>query len=172
MESYSKYLARGVNMTLATDTCPQSMIEALRWTAVISKIMDRRTEVATAADVFNSATLAGGKALGRDDLGKIAPGAKADLLFWEGASLFMTPMRDPVRNIVYSAQAEDLGHKLIEAFRSPFALHAQNCRVSATIGYALSPPIERDAGALLKAADAAMYAGKERGKDRLQPVPA
>jgi 5-methylthioadenosine/S-adenosylhomocysteine deaminase len=114
MESYSKYLARGINMTLATDTCPQSMIEAMRWTAVISKIMDRRTEVATAADVFNSATLAGAKALGRDDLGRIAPGAKADLLFWEGASLFMTPMRDPIRNIVYSAQAEDLNASMID----------------------------------------------------------
>jgi len=114
MESYSKYLARGVNMTLGTDTCPQSMIEALRWTAVISKIMDRRTEVATAADVFNSATLSGAKALGRDDLGRIAAGAKADLLFWEGASLFMTPMRDPVRNIVYSAQAEDLNATMVD----------------------------------------------------------
>lgn len=101
-------------MTLATDTCPQSMIEALRWTAVISKIMDRRTEVATAADVFNSATLSAAKALGRDDLGRIAPGAKADLLFWEGASLFMTPVRDPVRNIVYSAQAEDLNATMID----------------------------------------------------------
>lgn len=114
MESYAKYLARGVNMTLATDTCPQSMIEALRWTAVISKIMDRRTDVATAADVFSSATLGGAKSLGRDDLGRIAPGAKADLLFWEGASLFMTPMRDPVRNIVYSAQAEDLNAAMVD----------------------------------------------------------
>lgn len=114
MESYARYLARGVNMTLATDTCPQSMIEALRWTAVISKIMDRRTEVATASDVFDSATLAGAKALGRDDLGRIAAGAKADLLFWEGRSLFMTPMRDPVRNIVYSAQAEDLNATMVD----------------------------------------------------------
>lgn len=114
MESYSKYLARGINMTLATDTSPQSMIEALRWTAVIAKIMDRRSEVATAADVFNSATLAGAKSLGRDDLGRIAPGAKADLLFWEGASLFMTPMRDPIRNIVYSAQTEDLNASMVD----------------------------------------------------------
>ena len=57
-----------VNMTIATDTCPQSMIEAMRWTAVVSKIVDRRTDVATAADVFNAATLNGAKALGRDDL--------------------------------------------------------------------------------------------------------
>ena len=35
------------------------------------------------------------------------------------------------------------------------------------IGYAIAPGDARDAGALLKAADAAMYAGKEQGKDRL-----
>ena len=114
MESFARYLARGVNMTLGTDTSPQSMIEALRYTAVVGKIVDRQTEVATAADVFNAATLGGAKALGRDDLGRIAPGAKADLLLWRGDSIFMTPLRDPIRNIVYSATAEDLDTVLID----------------------------------------------------------
>ena len=114
MESFARYLARGVTMTLGTDTCPQSMIEGLRYTAVVSKIVDRQTEVATAADVFNAATLAGARALGRDDLGRIAPGAKADLLLWRGDSLFMTPLRDPIRNIVYAASAEDLDTVLID----------------------------------------------------------
>ena len=114
MESFARYLARGVNMTLGTDTCPQSMIEALRWTAAVSKLVDRRTEVATAADVFNAATLGGARALGRHDLGRIAPGAKADLLIWEGESLFMTPLRDPIKNIVYSAQAEDLNTAIVD----------------------------------------------------------
>ncbi len=114
MESFARYLERGVNMTLATDTCPQSMIEALRWAAVVSKIVDRRTDVATAADVFNAATLGGAKALGRDDLGRITPGAKADLLIWEGQSLTMTPLRDPIKNIVYSAQGEDLASVVID----------------------------------------------------------
>lgn len=114
MESFSRYLARGVNMTLGTDTAPQSMIESLRWAAVVSKLVDRQTEIATAADVFNAATLGGAKALGRDDLGRIAPGAKADLLIWEGESLFMTPLRDPIKNIVYSAQAEDLNTAIVD----------------------------------------------------------
>ncbi|MDP9374960.1 MAG: amidohydrolase family protein, partial [Chloroflexota bacterium] len=108
MESFSRYLAAGVNMALGTDTAPQSMLEALKFTAVVSKIVDRRTEVATAADCFNAATLGGARAIGRDDLGRIAPGARADLLFFDAESLFMTPLRDPVKNIVYSAQAEDL----------------------------------------------------------------
>lgn len=114
MESFARYTEAGVNMTLGTDTCPQSMLEGLRWTAVVSKIVDRRTEVATAADVFNAATLNGAKALGRDDLGRIAVGAKADLLVWEGESIFMTPLRDPIKNIVYSAQAEDLDTAIID----------------------------------------------------------
>jgi 5-methylthioadenosine/S-adenosylhomocysteine deaminase len=114
MESFPRYLARGVNMTLGTDTCPQSMIDGLRYTAVVSKLVDRQTEVATAADVFNAATLGGARALGRDDLGRVAPGAKADLLLWNGDSLFMTPLRDPVRNLVYSAAAEDLDTVLID----------------------------------------------------------
>jgi cytosine/adenosine deaminase-related metal-dependent hydrolase len=114
MESFARYLERGVNMTLATDTAPQSMIEALRWAAVVSKIVDRRTEVATAADVFNAATLGGARALGRDDLGRIAPGAKADLLLWAGSSLTMSPLRDPIRNLVYSAQAEDLETVIVD----------------------------------------------------------
>jgi cytosine/adenosine deaminase-related metal-dependent hydrolase len=114
MESFARYLARGVNMTLGTDTCPQSMIEGLRYTAVVGKIVDRQTEVATAADVFNAATLGGAKALGRDDLGRIAPGAKADLLLWRGESLTMTPLRDPIRNLVYSAAAEDLDTVIVD----------------------------------------------------------
>ena len=114
MESFARYLARGVNMTLGTDTAPQSMIESLRWTAVVSKLVDRQTEVATAADVFNAATLGGAKSLGRDDLGRIAPGAKADLLIWQGESLFMTPLRDPIKNLVYSAQAEDLDTAIVD----------------------------------------------------------
>lgn len=114
MESFPGYLAAGVNMTLGTDTAPQSMIEGLRWTAVLGKIMARRTDVATALDVFNAATLGGAKMLQRDDLGRIASGAKADLLFWNANSLFMTPLRDPLKNLVFNAQAEDLREVMID----------------------------------------------------------
>ena len=114
MEAFPDYLDAGVNMTLGTDTSPQSMIEGLRWTAVIGKIMSRQTEKSTAADVFNAATLNGAKMLHRDDLGRIAPGAKADMLFWDAGSLFMVPLRDPIKNIVYNAAAEDLLDVMID----------------------------------------------------------
>jgi cytosine/adenosine deaminase-related metal-dependent hydrolase len=108
MESFARYRAAGVNMSLGTDTNPQSVIEAMRWAAVVSKIVERETEATTAAHVFDAATLGGAKALGRDDLGRIAPGARADLVLWKGASWGLTPLRDPVKNIVYNATAEDV----------------------------------------------------------------
>jgi cytosine/adenosine deaminase-related metal-dependent hydrolase len=114
MESFGAYLKAGVNMTLGTDTAPQSMIEALRWTAVVGKIMARETSMSTAADVFNAATLGGAKMLHRDDLGRIAQGAKADLLIWQRDSLFMTPLRDAIRNIVFNATPEDLRTVMID----------------------------------------------------------
>jgi 5-methylthioadenosine/S-adenosylhomocysteine deaminase len=108
MESFAAYRRAGVNMSLGTDTNPQSVIEAMRWAAVVSKIVERETEGTTAAHVFDAATLGGARALGRDDLGRIAPGARADLVLWRGASWGMTPLRDPVKNIVYNATAEDV----------------------------------------------------------------
>src|SRR2546425_2718106 len=108
MESFASYRRAGVNMSLGTDTNPQSVIEAMRWAAVVSKIVERNTEATTATHVFDAATLGGARALGRDDLGRIAPGAKADLVLWKGASWGMTPLRDPVKNIVYNATAEDV----------------------------------------------------------------
>jgi diguanylate cyclase (GGDEF)-like protein len=66
--------------------------------------------------------------------------------------------------------ARELGLKLLKAFRAPFAVKQHTCNVGATIGYALAPRDGSDARGLLKAADAAMYAGKQEGKDRLVPV--
>ena len=108
MESFARYRAAGVNMSLGTDTNPQSVIEAMRWAAVVSKMMERNTESTTAAHAFDAATLGGARALDRDDLGRIAPGAKADLVLWKASSWRMTPLRDPIKNIVYNATDEDV----------------------------------------------------------------
>jgi 5-methylthioadenosine/S-adenosylhomocysteine deaminase len=114
MEAFQRYLDAGINMTLGTDTCAQHIIQAMRWAAVVGKIMGRQTEIATARDVFNAATLGGARALGRHDLGRLAPGAKADLLILAGDTLNMAPLRDPVKNIVYYADMADLDTVIID----------------------------------------------------------
>jgi cytosine/adenosine deaminase-related metal-dependent hydrolase len=70
--------------------------------------------VSTARQVFDAATVNAADLLGRPDLGRIAAGAKADLLFWRADGFTMTPMRDPIRNLVYYAQPSDLADVLVD----------------------------------------------------------
>ena len=65
-------------------------------------------------------------------------------------------------------QAIELGKKLLDAISLPFALSKHKCHVSVTIGYTLAPTDGRDADKLLKLADAAMYAGKQNGRNCLR----
>ena len=65
-------------------------------------------------------------------------------------------------------EATALGQKLLDAFAQPLQAAGQLCRVGLTIGYALAPLDGRDALGLLKRADAAMYAGKQAGRDCLR----
>ena len=114
MESFPHYAEAGVNMTLGTDTAPQSMIEAMRWAAVLGKVTSRNTNLATARDVFNAATINAADFLGRDDLGRISSGAKADLVFWSLESMFMVPVRDVIKNLVYSATPAEICRVMVD----------------------------------------------------------
>jgi 5-methylthioadenosine/S-adenosylhomocysteine deaminase len=114
LETFKRYRDAGVRLSLGTDTVAQSMLEAARWAAVLGKVLDRSSTAVTAAMVFEAGTIAGADALGRADLGRIAPGAKADLVFYRTDTLAMTPMRDPIRNIVYYAQPSDVRTVLVD----------------------------------------------------------
>ena len=65
-------------------------------------------------------------------------------------------------------QAKELGGKLLDAFKKPFALSQHTCHVGVTIGYTLAPFDGHDAENLLKQADAAMYLGKQNGRNCLR----
>lgn len=63
--------------------------------------------------------------------------------------------------------AQQLGDKLLQAIRQPYTLNEQLLLVSSTIGVTQYPQDEQDIKALLHYADAAMYRGKQQGKNQL-----
>ncbi len=101
MESFGGYLRRGINVAIGTDTVPHDMMEEIRCAAMISKVTTNDPACPTAAETFTAATLGAAKALGRDDLGRLAPGARADLVVIDGRTMPMRPLRDPIKNLVY-----------------------------------------------------------------------
>ncbi|RQO79521.1 GGDEF domain-containing protein [Acidovorax sp. FJL06] len=65
-------------------------------------------------------------------------------------------------------QAEELGRSLLRAFEHPFTLSHLTLSVRLTIGYALAPVDGDDPQHLIRLADAAMYAGKQSGKQSIR----
>jgi diguanylate cyclase (GGDEF)-like protein len=64
--------------------------------------------------------------------------------------------------------AQRIGQKLLAALERPFDIANDSCRVGATIGYALSPLDATQSEELLRLADAAMYLGKQAGKNQVR----
>ncbi len=79
------------------------MLEEMRAVAIGSRMMAESVWDVRTADVFAAATLGGAKALGRTDIGRLAQGAKADIVLVDITHPAMRPVRDPVRSLVYAA---------------------------------------------------------------------
>ena len=114
LQSFSGYLKAGINVTIGTDTYPRDMISEMRWASLIGKIMDHDFAAATARDVFNAATLGGARALGRDDLGRLAPGAKADITIVDLQNLRIGPVYDPIRALINCASTADVETVIVD----------------------------------------------------------
>ena len=107
MESFQRYRNAGVNIAIGTDVFPMDLIEEMRFASVAGKMADRNHEAASAAAVFDAATLGGARALGRDDIGRIAPGAKADLVVVNLNNIWTAPYADPIRALSRRSSVHD-----------------------------------------------------------------
>lgn len=80
LRSFGGYLRAGVNLGIGTDTYPHNMLDEMRNALTVARAVSETVDDLDTADVFNAATVGGARALGRDDIGKLAVGAKADLV--------------------------------------------------------------------------------------------
>jgi len=113
-------LKAGVNVSLGTDSCASSftisMLRTLNATALAHNIRgDDPGDWITAGEAFSAATLGGGRALGLgDDLGAIEVGRMADLDVWRLDGIAFTPLGDPLRQLVYCENGDDLDAVIID----------------------------------------------------------
>jgi 5-methylthioadenosine/S-adenosylhomocysteine deaminase len=114
LQSFARYTKAGINVGIGTDTFPSDYVQEMRQAAFMGKAAERTTFGASAKDIFYAATINGAKAFGRDDLGRLAPGAKADFVVFKLDSIEMTPVRDVVKNIVYSATRHSIDQVYVD----------------------------------------------------------
>ncbi len=103
LEDLGGYLRAGVRVGIGTDSFPHNMMEEMRIAAVLARVTTGDVASVTTGEVFTAATVGGADLLGRADLGRISPGAKADIVMVDISHPAMKPLRDPLRSLIYTA---------------------------------------------------------------------
>lgn len=103
LDDFGRYRRAGIRIGMGTDTYPHNMLEEMRHVGYVARMMAENPRTLTTTDIFEAATTAGAAALGRDDIGRLEAGCKADLVMVDLKHPMMQPRRDPVRSMVYAA---------------------------------------------------------------------
>lgn len=107
LESFALYRAHGINLCLGTDSFPPDLIRGIDVGVQLSKAQHGDLSKGELAGYFEAATLGGAIALGRDDLGRIAVGAQADLTAFALGDFRMGVVDDPLRTLVLNGTGRD-----------------------------------------------------------------
>jgi cytosine/adenosine deaminase-related metal-dependent hydrolase len=109
-----EFLDAGVNVAIATDSFSHDMVLDLKLACLLGKVRLGRVDRPDAETALTCATAGAARALGRTDLGHLEPGARGDVTVIALDSVFAAPVFDPVRALVYYANASDIRHTLVD----------------------------------------------------------
>lgn len=114
IDSIEKYRKLQFRQCMGTDTFPYDMFNEMRIAAVSCKLVEKSANVAFAPFVYSMATVGGADALGRQDLGRLSAGAKADIILIRTDTPKATPVYDPFLFMVYTATGDDVDTVLVD----------------------------------------------------------
>lgn len=105
---YARFAEAGISTGIGTDSHGMDFIAELRTAGFFSKHFFGKAHVAPAHQLVRAGTRVGADALGRPDLGRLQPGAKADLLVFDLFKPHLQPVWDPVKNLIWKGHAGDI----------------------------------------------------------------
>lgn len=110
----------GINVAIGTDTCTcadaLNMFEATRLACTLSRVQGPDYEMwLESAQALEMATAAGAKALGWEgEIGRIAPGYKADIVMLDLGKVSYVPLNEPVNQIVFAENSGGVRDVMID----------------------------------------------------------
>ncbi|MBI4813829.1 MAG: amidohydrolase family protein [Methanobacterium sp.] len=109
----SDLLANGVCVSLGTDGAASNnnldLFQEMKTSSLLQKVRKLDPTVLPAGNVLEMATINGATALGMEkEIGTIEVGKKADLVLADMKAPHLTPYRNPVSHLVYSAEGSDV----------------------------------------------------------------
>ncbi|MDT8343650.1 MAG: chlorohydrolase family protein, partial [Thermohalobaculum sp.] len=103
LRSLARLRRMGIRVGLGTDTAPPDMVLNMAMGAMLCRVVEGDATACSAADLYDAATISGADALHRPDLGRLAPGSKADIAVFAMDDVHMTPRIDPIQTLILGA---------------------------------------------------------------------
>ena len=114
LNSIGRYMNAGITVGIGTDTFPHNMVDEIRLACYVARVFTSNYKMGTTRHAFEAATVGGAKILRRPDLGRLAPGAKADFSLVDMSHPYMQPAHEPVRSLIYSASERAIRHVYVD----------------------------------------------------------
>lgn len=103
LNSLAKLRRLGIRVGMGTDTAPPDMVLNMAVGVMAARMMGDSLADTAPEHLFDAATIGGADALRRPDLGRLMPGAKADIAVFDMADPLIAPRVDPVRSLILGA---------------------------------------------------------------------
>ncbi len=108
----AKMFKKGISIGIGTDGASSNnnldMIEEIRLTSLLAKGVAMDPTLVNAREAMQMATAMGAKALFFEKIGSLKAGWKADLIGLRYDRPHLTPMHNPLSQVVYAASAADV----------------------------------------------------------------
>jgi cytosine/adenosine deaminase-related metal-dependent hydrolase len=108
LESFGRFLRKGVSMCMGTDTFPPDMLEAIRMGHAMAMVKDEGRQENHFARFFEAATIGGARALGREDIGRLSVGKKADFIVVDLNDFDIGVVDDPIKTLCMNVRSNNI----------------------------------------------------------------
>jgi len=108
LRSATRYQDHGIGVALGSGTTQCPPVETMRWGSLANKWVEDDPTAGSAGRLFTAATVGGARALGRTDIGRLRPGAKADIVCIDLGAGHVGPVHDPIRSLVHTTTPADV----------------------------------------------------------------
>lgn len=114
IDHFGRYREMGLKIAMGTDTSPPDMIANLQAGMILTRTIAGSATAVRAEDYYDAATVGGADALRRPDLGRLQPGARADITVFELNRPHSGQAIDPIQTMMLTGHGRDVSTVIVD----------------------------------------------------------
>ncbi len=114
IDHFGRYRDMGLRIGMGTDTSPPDMILNLQVGIILARVMAGSVAAVRSEDYYDAATIHGADAIGRPDLGRLQPGARADITIIDLDRPHSGQVIDPIQTLLLTGHGRDVSTVVID----------------------------------------------------------